>query len=78
MLGTGPLPVTLQLTTPAGANYGQTGSVTLQTTAYAQTATWVVVIAFVVLTGLIAMSSIRRHRQRRTRSGNSGREDLDD
>ncbi|MEI6620965.1 MAG: DUF6049 family protein [Actinomycetes bacterium] len=78
VLGTGPVPVTLQLTTPAGTNYGQTASVTLQTTAYAQTATWVVVIAFVVLTSLIAMSSVRRRRQRRQGADQTGREDLDD
>ena len=67
VLGTGELSVNVQLTTPAGANYGTSASVTLRTTAYAQAATWVVVIAFASLTFMLLMNSIRRRKQRRTK-----------
>ncbi len=62
--GTGELPVKVQLTNEAGTPYGEPSEVILRSSAYANAATWVVVIAFALLTLLLLANSIRRHRQR--------------
>lgn len=63
VIGNGDLSVAIQLTNPAGDPYGKPAEVILRSTAYAQAASWVVGIAFLVLTALIAVNSIRRRRQ---------------
>lgn len=65
VVGSGDLDVQAQLTTPGGALYGQPVELVLRSTAYAVAATWVVLIAFVILSFLLIMNSIRRRKQRR-------------
>lgn len=67
--GNGELPVKVQLTTRTGAPYGDPSEVTLRSSAYANAATWVVAIAFVLLTLLLLANSIRRRRERRNQPG---------
>ena len=75
--GNGELPVKVQLTTRTGTPYGSPSEVTLRSSAYANAATWVVAIAFVLLTGLLVANSIRRRRERkepgRSDRGRAGR-----
>ncbi len=65
VIGNGELAVDVQLTNPAGDPIGKPAEVILRSTAYAQAASWVVGIAFVLLTALLAINSIRRRRQAR-------------
>ncbi|NQU37209.1 MAG: hypothetical protein HQ526_06370 [Actinobacteria bacterium] len=65
VIGNGELTVEVQLTNSAGRDYGKPAEVILRSTAYAQAASCVVGIAFLLLTGLLAMNSIRRRRQAR-------------
>lgn len=60
--GAGTLPVTIQLTTPAGRRYGQPVQVLVRTTAYSQAAAYVVTGAFVILAFLLGMNFVRRRR----------------
>lgn len=62
--GNGELPVKVQLTNQAGTPYGEPAEVTLRSSAYANAATWVVVVAFGLLALLLLANSIRRRRQR--------------
>ncbi len=62
--GNGELPVKVQLTNPAGTPYGEPSEVTLRSSAYANAATWVVAVAFGLLTLLLLINSVRRRRQR--------------
>lgn len=62
--GAGTLPVTIQLTTPAGRRYGQPVEVLVRTTAYSQAAAYVVTGAFVILAFLLGMNFVRRSRAR--------------
>ncbi len=66
--GNGELPVKVQLTTRTGTPYGSPSEVTLRSSAYANAATWVVAIAFVLLTGLLVANSIRRRRERKNQA----------
>jgi hypothetical protein len=61
--GNGELPVKVQLTNVDGVAYGEPAEVILRSSAYANAATWVVVIAFVLLALLLLANSIRRRRQ---------------
>ena len=63
VIGGGPVPVTLQLITPGGADFGQPVSVELRSTAYARAATWVVVAALGVIAIFIVVGIIRRIRR---------------
>jgi hypothetical protein len=65
VIGNGELSVDVQLTNAQGNAYGDPAEVVLRSTAYAQAASWVVGIAFLLLTALLAMNSIRRRRQAR-------------
>jgi len=65
VIGNGELTVEVQLTNAEGVAYGKPAKVILRSTAYAQAASWVVGIAFLVLTALLAMNSFRRRRQAR-------------
>ncbi len=64
ILGDGGLEASVQLTTPTGADYGLASKVRLRSTAYASAAAWVVGIAFITLTTMIAFSAVRRRRTR--------------
>lgn len=65
VLGDGGLEADVQLTAPTGHAYGLPSRVHLRSTAYAGAAAWVVGIAFLALTAMIATNAIRRHRHRR-------------
>lgn len=62
VVGSGTLPVRLQLTTPAGRRYGDPVTVQVRTTAYSRAAAYVVSGAFVILAFLLAMNFVRRRR----------------
>lgn len=62
VIGSGTLPVRLQLTTPAGRRYGDPVTVQVRTTAYSRAAAYVVTGAFVILAFLLAMNFVRRRR----------------
>lgn len=64
VIGSGTLPVTIQLTTPAGRRYGEPVTVQVRTTAYSQAAAYVVTAAFVVLAFLLGMNFVRRRHAR--------------
>lgn len=70
--GNGELPVKVQLTNQAGIPYGEPAEVTLRSSAYANAATWVVVVAFALLALLLLANSIRRRRQRSAQDGDAG------
>lgn len=63
VIGNGELSVAVQLTNTDGDAYGKPAEVILRSTAYAQAASWVVGIAFLLLTALLAVNSIRRRHQ---------------
>ena len=65
IVGGEPLPVVVQLLTPAGEPFGSNSTLTLQTTAYSRAALWVSVGAAVVLVLLVIADTWRRARQRR-------------
>lgn len=65
VVGAGDLQVDAQLVSPTGAAYGQPVELVLRSTAYALAATWVVLVAFVILSVLLIINSIRRRRNRR-------------
>lgn len=65
VVGSGTLPVRLQLTTPTGRRYGQPAPVEVRTTAYSRAAAYVVSGAFVLLAFLLGMNFVRRRRAAR-------------
>ncbi len=69
VIGSGTLPVDIQLTTPAGRRYGEPVPVLVRTTAYSQAAAYVVTGAFVILAFLLGMNFVRRTRARRSGHG---------
>lgn len=69
VVGSGTLPVTIQLTTPAGRAYGEPVPVLVRTTAYSQAAAYVVTGAFVILAFLLGMNFVRRSRARHKEHG---------
>lgn len=60
--GSEDLPVKIQLLTPTGQTWGIGDEISVRSSAYARAATWVVVAAFVVLSGLLILNSIRRRK----------------
>lgn len=62
VVGSGTLPVRIQLTTPEGRRYGEPVTVQVRTTAYSQAAAYVVSGAFVILAFLLGMNFVRRRR----------------
>ncbi len=75
VLGNGELEVDIQLTNDQGVSYGKPAELILRSSAYAQAASWVVGIAFLLLAGLLAMNSIRRRRARKAEEGQDGTAD---
>jgi hypothetical protein len=69
VIGSGTLPVDIQLTTPAGRRYGEPVPVLVRTTAYSEAAAYVVTGAFVILAFLLGMNFVRRTRARRSEHG---------
>ena len=65
VVGSGSLPVKIQLVTPADKRYGQPVTVQVRTTAYSQAAAYVVSGAFVILAFLLGMNFVRRRHVRR-------------
>lgn len=72
VVGSGTLPVRLQLTTPAGRRYGEPVTVQVRTTAYSRAAAYVVTGAFVILAFLLAMNFVRRRRAADDHSAQAG------
>lgn len=70
----GPIPVTIQLTTTAGRPFGTPGTVTVQSSAYANAAGILVRVALAALALAVILHGIRRARRmrkaRRARAGN--------
>ncbi len=64
VIGSGTLPVRIQLTTPAGRRYGEPVTVQVRTTAYSRAAAYVVTGAFVILAFLLGMNFVRRSKAR--------------
>ncbi len=64
VVGSGTLPVRIQLTTPHGRRYGDLVEVQVRTTAYSRAAAYVVTGAFVILAFLLGMNFVRRARAR--------------
>lgn len=64
VVGSGTLPVKLQLTTPTGRRYGEPVTVQVRTTAYSRAAAYVVSGAFVLLAFLLGMNFVRRSKAR--------------
>lgn len=64
VVGSGTLPVTMQLTTPDGHRYGEPVTVEVRTTAYSRAAAYVVTAAFVVLAYMLGMNFFRRRKAR--------------
>jgi hypothetical protein len=62
VVGSGTLPVRIQLTTPAGRRYGDPVTVQVRTTAYSRAAAYVVSGAFVIL-AFVRRSKARREHQ---------------
>lgn len=58
------LTVSVQLTDPAGTDFGEAVSLELRTTAYSRAALWVAIAAAVVLALLVVFDIVRRARQR--------------
>ena len=63
-MGSGTLPVRIQLTTPRGRPYGEPQTVQVRTTAYSRAAAYVVTGAFVILAFLLGMNFVRRTKAR--------------
>lgn len=68
VIGGDALTVSVQLTDPSGAAFGQAASLELRTTAYSRAALWVAVAAAVVLALLVVWDIVRRGRQRALRA----------
>lgn len=68
VVGSGTLPVRIQLTTPKGRPYGEPVTVQVRTTAYSRAAAYVVSGAFVILAFLLGMNFVRRSKARSERS----------
>lgn len=68
VVGSGSLPVRIQLTTAQGRRYGEPVTIQVRTTAYSQAAAYVVSGAFVILAFLLGMNFVRRSRARREQS----------
>jgi hypothetical protein len=64
VVGSGTLPVRIQLTTPGGRRYGDPVTVQVRTTAYSRAAAYVVSGAFVILAFLLGMNFVRRSKAR--------------
>lgn len=64
VIGSGTLPVRIQLTTPNGRRYGEPVTVQVRTTAYSRAAAYVVSGAFVILAFLLGMNFVRRSKAR--------------
>jgi len=64
VIGSGTLPVRIQLTTPNGRRYGDPVTVQVRTTAYSRAAAYVVSGAFVILAFLLGMNFVRRSKAR--------------
>ena len=64
VVGSGTLPVRIQLTTPRGRPYGEPQTVQVRTTAYSRAAAYVVTGAFVILAFLLGMNFVRRTKAR--------------
>jgi hypothetical protein len=64
VVGSGTLPVRIQLTTPRGRPYGEPETVQVRTTAYSRAAAYVVSGAFVILAFLLGMNFVRRSKAR--------------
>ena len=64
VVGSGTLPVRIQLTTPRGRAYGEPQTVEVRTTAYSRAAAYVVSGAFVILAFLLGMNFVRRSKAR--------------
>ncbi len=64
VIGSGTLPVRIQLTTPSGRRYGEPVTVQVRTTAYSRAAAYVVSGAFVILAFLLGMNFVRRSKAR--------------
>jgi hypothetical protein len=65
------LTVSVQLTDPAGTDFGEAVSLELRTTAYSRAALWVAIAAAVVLALLVVFDVVRRARQRGRRQEES-------
>lgn len=65
LVGSGSLAVSGQLLTPDGQPYGPPEQVDLRTTAYSRAAAWVVGSAFLLLCVFLAVSFVRRRREKR-------------
>ena len=65
IVGGDALTVSVQLTDPSGAAFGDPVALELRTTAYSRAALWVAVAAAVVLVLLVIFDIVRRGRQRR-------------
>ena len=68
IVGSEPLPVTVQLIDAQGRAYGEPVIVELRTTAYARAALWFAVAAAVLLVVLVFFDIVRRARSRRTKA----------
>ena len=68
IVGSEPLPVTVQLIDAEGRAYGDPVSVELRTTAYARAALWFAVAAAVILVLLVVFDIVRRARSRRSKA----------
>ena len=69
LVGSGSLAVTAQLLTPENSPYGPPERVDLRTTAYSRAAAWVVGSAFLLLCLFLAVSFVRRRREKREERG---------
>ena len=68
IVGSDPLPVTVQLIDAEGRAYGAPVNVELRTTAYARAALWFAVAAAVILVLLVVYDIVRRARGRQTKA----------
>ncbi|TAK70327.1 MAG: hypothetical protein EPO13_05145 [Actinomycetota bacterium] len=62
VVGSGPVPVSVRLTTAAGVAYSEPVEIEVRSTAYAQAARWVVGAAVAALAVLVAVNLVRRVR----------------
>lgn len=60
VVGTGTLPVSVQLLSPDGSEFGKPVQLELTSTAYARAATWVIGISFIAIAVFVVVGIIRR------------------
>jgi hypothetical protein len=72
VIGGDALTVSVQLTDPSGAAFGEPASLELRTTAYSRAALWVAVGAAVILVLLVIFDIVRRGRARHARTDRVG------